>query len=126
MLEGFKPIHLTSGLPSISITENGLTFSKSAVLKMDKAQYVLLLLDEEGRRIAIQPCAKDEPNATPFFNPGKKVVSVRWNNKDFLNTIKSLTGWTLGEQGYRVNGTFMRDDRALVFPLMEAEVFSTK
>ena len=45
MLEGFRKVNLTSGLPYVSITDNGITFSKNAVIKMGKPKNVVLLMN---------------------------------------------------------------------------------
>ena len=36
MLEGFKQYNMTIGTASVSITENGIAFSKTTIIKMDK------------------------------------------------------------------------------------------
>ena len=46
-LAGFKKFNLSTGISSISITQNGVAFSKTAVLRMEKAPYVCVYIDEE-------------------------------------------------------------------------------
>lgn len=36
MLDGFKVVNSTMGLPFVSFTNNGATFSKSALVKMEQ------------------------------------------------------------------------------------------
>ena len=45
MLEGFKQYNMTIGTASVSITENGIAFSTTTVVKMAKVQYVRLYID---------------------------------------------------------------------------------
>ena len=68
MLEGFKPFNFSEGVPYVSITNNGMTFNKSVVMKLDYPEQVVLLIDNETRRIAIQVCTPD----TPLFTKRKK------------------------------------------------------
>ena len=36
MLEGFKQYNMTIGTASVSITENGIAFSKTTIIKIDR------------------------------------------------------------------------------------------
>ena len=122
MLDGFERIKLTKGLPSISITSNGLTFNRTAVVKLGEPEYVILMKNEKDRLLAVQVCTEEEPDRTPFLsNRGKTVISVRWNNKDLIHTISKLMGWDMSNNGYRVNGDYLNDERAMVFDLKTAE-----
>lgn len=62
LLENFKPFNFNEGVPYVSITINGMTFNKSVIMKLEYPEYVRLLIDEETKRIAVQPCAQDTPN----------------------------------------------------------------
>lgn len=127
MLEGFKPINLTIGLPYISITENGVTFNKTSIVKVGKPTHVLLMINEEKKQIAIQPCGKNDENATPFLrNETKGTLSVRWNNKDLLNTLSKMMGWNLKGCGYRIDGEYLSDENAMIFDLNSAVVLGEK
>lgn len=121
VLSGFKVFNFNEGVPYLSITTNGVTFNKSVVMKLDYPDYVLLLIDDRGQRIAVQACEQDTPNAVQFYKPNKRdVISVRWNGKDLLNTIQGITGWNLRETAYRVDGVLLRDERAMIFDLNSA------
>lgn len=72
MLEGFKPFNFSEGVPYVSITNNGMTFNKSVVMKLDYPEQVVLLIDNETRRIAIQVCTPDTPNAASFTKRKKQ------------------------------------------------------
>lgn len=120
MLEGFKIVNLTIGLPYVSFTNNGVTFSKSILIKMDQPEYVVLMMNEQQKKVAIQICEKDTPGAAKFAKD-KKVLNVRWNNKDFLNTVSRLMDWNLKEDGYRVLGEWYEQEKVMIFDLSEAE-----
>lgn len=121
-LEEFKKINLAPGNPSISVTSNGVTFNKAAIVKLDEAEKVNLFINEEVKALAVAICT-DEDKALNFFKKGKKVFSVRWNNKDLLGSLEHLMGWNLKESGYRIQGTYDRDQSALFFDLKEATQF---
>ena len=125
MLEGFKQYNMTIGTASVSITENGIAFSKTTIIKMDKVPYVKLLIDEEGKRSAIQKAWEDDEGAISFYN-NQKIVSVRWNNKELLKTIAKMMNWELSGNVYRVDGDYVAEEEAMIFDLKEAEKSSSK
>lgn len=117
--DNFKPVNLAVGFPSVSITTNGVTFSKAAIVKVRMPEYVLLMINETDKQLAIIESEKDAENATPFVR-NKKSPSVRYNNKDFLYTLEKLMGWDLTQQGYKAMGEYYSDENALVFNLRSA------
>ncbi len=109
----------------MSITNNGVTFNKSVVLKLGCPDFVKLLIDDEGKQIAIQCCTEDADNATAFFKKrNNDVISVRWNSRDLLNTLQDMMDWNLRMKGYKVEGTLLREDKAMLFDLKEAKELS--
>lgn len=120
-LSGFKAFNFNEGVPYVSITSNGVTFNKSVVMKLDYPEYAVLLIDEESKRIAVQACDADSPNAVQFYKEKKsKVISVRWNGRDLLNTLQDMMGWNLREKAYRIDGILLKDERAMLFDLAAA------
>lgn len=121
MLENFTAFNFAEGVPYVSVTNHGVTFNKSVVMKLNYPEYVVLLIDEAGKRIAIQKCGSATPNAVSFYKPKKSnVISVRWNGKDLLNTLQSITGWDLNKNGFRVDGILLKDEDAMLFDLTTA------
>ena len=121
MLSGFKPFNFNEGVPYVSVTTNGVTFNRSVVMKLDYPEHVVLLIDEEGKRIAVQACSEITENAVQFYKKKKNdVISVRWNGKDLLNTLQAMMGWNLNEKAFRVEGTLLKTERAMLFDLSEA------
>lgn len=125
MLEGFKQYNMTIGTASVSITENGIAFSKTTIVKMDKVPYVKLFIDEGNKRIAIQKANKEDEGAINFYS-NQKIVSVRWNNKELLKTIARMMDWELSGNVYKVDGDYIAEDEAMIFDLKEAEKTSSK
>ena len=122
LLDNFEPFNFNEGVPYVSITNNGMTFNKSVIMKLDYPERVRLLIDEETKRIAVQTCTQDTPNAAVFYNREKKsnTLSVRWNGRDLLNTIQEITHWDLSKCGYRVDGVLLKEDQAMLFDLTHA------
>lgn len=121
LLEKFKPFNFNEGVPYVSITNNGMTFNRSVIIKMEYPEHVVLLIDDEDRRIAIQACSPDTPNAATFYKEKKSnVISVRWNGRDLLNTIQSMMGWDLSKGGFRIDGILLKEEHAMLFDLNSA------
>ena len=122
VLDGFTTFNFSEGVPYVSVTSNGVTFNKSVVMTMGYPKYVVLLIDESGKRIAVQECEETTPNATEFYKQKKSdVISVRWNGKDLLNTLQDMMGWKLDKNGgFRVSGTHLKDEKAMLFDLNTA------
>ena len=125
MLEGFKQYNMTIGTASVSITENGIAFSKTTVVKMDKVQYVRLYIDENNKKIAIQKEKKEDEGSIAFYN-NQKIISVRWNNKELLKTIAGMMEWNLSGTVYKVDGDYIAEEEAMIFDLKKAEKTSSK
>ena len=125
MLEGFKKVNLTSGLPYVSITDNGITFSKNAVIKMGKPKNVVLLMNEEKKMIAVQICDANEEGSIQFFK-NIKSINVRINNKDFIYTLSRLMNWNIKEEGYRILGDWYENEQVMIFDLTKADLLGEK
>lgn len=125
MLEGFKQYNMTIGTASVSVTENGIAFSKTAIVKMDKTPYVKLFIDEQNKRIAIQKTTEKDDGAIAFYNE-QKTVSVRWNNKELLKTLSKMMEWDLKGTVYKVDGDYLSDEEAMIFDLKDAEKSPSK
>ena len=59
-----------------------------------------------------------------FYKEDKKsnVLSVRWNGRDLLNTIKEMMNWDYSSESYKVAGTLLGEESAMLFDLENAEV----
>lgn len=127
LLEGFSVFNFNEGAPYVSITKNGVTFNKGVVLKMKSPAYVLLLINAKEKQIAIKTCEADTQNAYQFFVADKKkegVYSVRWNQRDLLNTLSEITEWDLSNESYKVPGVLIQEESAMLFDLQKAEQIS--
>lgn len=120
-LSNFRTFDFSEGVPYISITNNGITFNKSVILKMRYPAYVKLLINEEDKQIAVQTCEEDDDKSVQFYKEKPNgVLSVRWNAKDLINTIARLCDWDLRQTSYRVNGVLVPELNLMLFDLNEA------
>lgn len=117
MLSGFKPISITSGLPTLTLTKNGVGFNKAAILKMDGPYFVRVAINSEKNMLALIPCTEDDEYATAFAKEGKKTINVRWNSRDFANTVAEMSRWDGKSRGKKVTGLYYAEENALIFDL---------
>lgn len=120
-LTKFKTFDFSEGVPYISITNNGITFNKSVIMKMKYPAYVKLLINEDERQIAVQSCEENEEKAVQFYKEkSNRILSVRWNAKDLINTISRLCNWDLKQNSYRINGVLIPELNLMLFDLNDA------
>ena len=120
MLSGFKPINITTGFPTLTLTKNGVGFNKAAILKMDGPHFVRVAINAEQNMLALIACDEDDEYATSFAKDGKKTINVRWNSRDFANTIAEKCQWDGISRGKKVTGQYLPDENALIFDLNRA------
>lgn len=122
-LSKFEAFDFSEGVPYVSVTNNGLTFNKSVIMKMNYPSTVKLLLDAENKQMAVQICDETDEKSVQFYKPKPNgVLSVRWNARDLINTISRITEWDLKERSYRVNGVWISEYALMLFDLNEAQV----
>lgn len=120
-LEGFKAFNFNEGVAYVSVTNNGVTFNRSVLLKLGCPQYVVLLINEEKKQIAVKKCAEEDANAVPFFkHKPNGVLSVRWNARDLLNNLSAMMGWDLEGHSYKAEGILLKDADAILFDFSKA------
>lgn len=127
MLEGFETLTPVVGAPTMSVTEIGISFNKSAVEKMNKAQYAKIMINRGTRQIAVVKCDEDDEGARGFLKEGRNPrQGVRWNNYDLKSEISQLMNWDLSENGKRIKGDYSKEDSALIFDLSKATNLSAR
>ena len=120
-LNNFKVFDFSEGVPYVSVTNNGLTFNKAVIMKLDYPSFVQLLINEKEKQIAIQCCnEEDEKSMTFFREKSNGVLSVRWNSKDLINTVARMCNWDLNKCSYRVNGVLIPEMSLMLFDLADA------
>ncbi len=122
---GFKEFDFEEGMPYVSITKNGITFNKGVVMKLGRPSRVVLLINSESKQIAIRGCDENTPRSNAFYKENDRgVVSVRWNSKDLLSTLKDMMGWNLDRESYRAEGQLLKEEDAMLFDFNNAEKLS--
>lgn len=120
-LSNFREFDFNEGVPYISITNNGITFNRSVIIKMGYPEYVKLLINEGEKQIAVRTCSKEDDKSVQFFRQkANGVLSVRWNAKDLINTVARMCNWDLGQTSYRVYGVLVPEYSLMLFDLNEA------
>ena len=120
-LSNFSVFDFKEGVPYVSITSNGLTFNKSVIMKLPYPEFVILLINNESKQIAVQACDETNEKAVQFYKEkANGVISVRWNAKDLINTISRMCEWDLSQVSYRVNGVLIPEQSLMLFDLTDA------
>jgi hypothetical protein len=124
----FKPYTLISGVSSVSITKNGVSLSKAALLKLGKPDYVRLLINEDDKQIAFAVAQSSDEDKIKCLL-GKKdseTLIFRINNRDLLNKITIMLGCKYEDLSLRCTGDFFDDDKIMVIDLNNATPLSDK
>ena len=127
MLEGFVKIPLLSGSSFLSVTSNGLNFNNNVVYRMNKAKYIVLLLNEDKKQLAIQKCDENTEDKISFFRDEKNLKNgVRFNNRETQIMIAQMMNWNLEQYNYRVDGIYYEKEQAMIFDLNMARKFKKR
>lgn len=111
-----------AGKPAISVTANGVGFSKQALSRLGYAHYVLIYINKIDKQLGIKSCNKDTPGAMKFIPENKeKSDSLRWNNPTFKENIKGLVTKELAKDNFICYGEYLEDEDALLFDFTKAE-----
>ncbi|ASG79779.1 hypothetical protein [Lactiplantibacillus pentosus] len=121
-LSKFKPYTVSPGVATITIGKNGLAFSKTAVIRLGKPEYVELLVNDDDKIIVIRALSEQSETSTNFFKPGKKNIMVRWNYQDLIERIAEMMNWDTENKTYKVRGEYHPEDNLLSFSLKNASV----
>ena len=90
-------------------------------MKLHYPEFVILLINNESKQIAVQACDETNEKAVQFYKEkANGVISVRWNAKDLINTISRMCEWDLSQVSYRVNGVLIPEQSLMLFDLTDA------
>lgn len=121
IFDGYKAFNFDEGVPYVSVTKNGVTFNKAVIMKLGYPKHVLLLINSSEHKLAIKVCDERTPNQTTFYKANdKKILSVRWNARDLLNTIQDMMSWNLAMTSFRIDGILIPEESAMLFDLNSA------
>lgn len=117
----FQLLEKVAGKPTISVTKNGVGFSKQALSRLNYAHFVLIYINKVDKQLGIKACSEGTPGAIKFIPDGKnKADSLRWNNPTFKDNIKSLVSKELSTISFVCDGEYIDDEDALLFDFTKA------
>lgn len=126
MLENFKVIEITKTTEPacVIIEDNKMRFTKPVAIELGYPGYVRVLMDEAGKRIAIQVAKGNESNVIKFSaDKDNQKSSIIYQNVIMVDLIRSMMpSWEKGVK-YRAKGILSKEDKAIVFDLKTAEVY---
>ena len=94
---------------------------------MNKAKYIVLLLNEDKKQLAIQKCDEDMEDKISFFRDEKNLKNgVRFNNRETQIMIAQMMNWNLEQYNYRVDGIYYEKEQAMIFDLNMARKFKKR
>lgn len=108
--------------PTITITQDRISFNKFCMKKFEDIGYIQLLLHPAERKIAIRPCREKDTHSIRWRpQPEKPIYSKTLNCQHFGNALFSIMQWN-PEYMYRVRGTWARrgNEQIIVFNLVNA------
>ena len=124
MLENFKPIQIVKGIAFMSVSNNGISFNKNVVIKMNRPEIVRLMMNEEQLQFAIQATTDNDDSTMSFYNDNIDIRNgIRTHNRDLENTLAQLMDWDLDSFVYRVDGVYLEKENAMLFELKKARTF---
>lgn len=118
-LANFKIYTVTTGLPALTLTKNGIGLSASVLTRLEYAQNVQILFDSDSRMMAIKKCEPNDEGAVPFCDNLKR-KSVRWNNKQLCRKVEKLAQFP-ADPGFKVEGTVDEEECFVLFDMKLAK-----
>lgn len=126
MLENFRVLEVvrTTEPACLIIDDKHLRFTKSVVTLLDFAPNAKILMDEQGKRVAIQVARASEANTISFSkSKDEQKSSVIFQNAVMVSLIRGIMpGWKPGEK-YSIAGQFSKEDKAVIFDLNTAKPY---
>lgn len=125
VLKNFKTYTVTSGLPTMTVSNYGVSFSKAAVVRLGKPEYAKLLINSEEKIFAVQVSNEFDEDANVFYRKkSNNVITARWNSKELLQMISKMMEWDLEEASYKIIGEYYPEESAILFDMKRAESIS--
>ncbi|GAB5053687.1 hypothetical protein PESHB5_01860 [Pediococcus parvulus] len=121
-LSNFKTYSISTGIIRMTVAKSGISFSKTAVIRLGKPEFACILINSEEKIVVIQKSNKDDEAAAPFFKSGRKNVTVRWNYRDLLQRLEEMMNWDTNENTYRIDGMYHSEEDVLSFDLKAAQI----
>ncbi len=104
--------------PFITLRERSITFSKTAIEKLNYSPYVHMYIDKKAKKVAFQE-ANNDGDAIPFYKEPKegRPVFVRISDKKKTKMMLDLAGVEGSDKGIRFYGEFIEEEKLIGFDL---------
>lgn len=126
MLENFKVLEVVKSVEPtcLIIDDKHLRFTKPVVTVLDYPSFAKILLDEEGKRVAVQVARGNEANTIAFSkSKDEQKSSVIFQNAVMVSIIRGvMPEWKPGEK-YSIAGQYSKEDKAVIFDLKTAKPY---
>lgn len=88
-LQGFEVVspNTASGRSVLTVTKNYARLNKNAVLELGRPEFIEFFINPTTKQFAFKACEESNPNAIPFFIPGKTTASVTLNQQFVLDAM---------------------------------------
>lgn len=110
--------------PSVTFKNNKISFNTACIKKLPDADYVLVLVNSEDRKLIVRPSSEDVKDAFVWCSRGRKRGPKQTSCEVFFAKIMDLTGWNL-DYRYKLLGRLVRSEGELVlaFDLNSVETY---
>lgn len=115
MFEKYDVYKITVGTPTITVSKNGVGFNKQAIVKLGYSNYIRILINREENKVAILASEDKTDDSHEFCLNKVKPINIRLNYKDFTSTLYALTKKSISARGFRVEGEYLAEYKAVVF-----------
>lgn len=126
-LQGFEVVspNTASGRSVLTVTKNYARLNKNAVLELGRPEFIEFFINPTTKQFAFKACEESNPNAIPFFIPGKTTASVTLNQQFVLDAMGPYFEFPEVEddqEAYaQIKGTLLNSEDMLVFNAAKAE-----
>lgn len=115
----------TFSIAEVRILKNRLSFNLATASEIGYPPFVRLFISRDKTQIALQPCAKETPNAMKFFTadatrngkPKKRMIPI--GNRALTALVKAGIGVGMGVP-LRAPGVRFADEGVIIFDLKQA------
>lgn len=127
ILDNFDVIGVprTFSIAEVRILKNRLSFNLATASEIGYPPFVRLFISRDKTQIALQPCAKETPNAMKFFTadatkdgkPKKRMIAI--GNRALAALVKAGIGAEMNVP-LRAPGVRFADEGVIIFDLKQA------
>ena len=128
MLKGFKLIQVYGNASESAMTITGkyFKFNADTAIELGNPNYINMMIDTDGKRIAIVKSDEKAEAAVKFSSPTKEkknVINVAF--KAAHAAVGNLMGWN-DDTSYRVIGVSVPEENAIIYNLTQAVALTKK